>query len=81
MKGAYQPRTSEDGRRILVDRLWPRGVSKKRLAIDEWMRVLAPTAELRRWFAHDPAKWLTFQRGYALLTLVDRQDSERMVYR
>ena len=49
---------------MLVDRLWPRGVSKERLAIDEWMKEIAPTTALRRWFAHDPAKWLTFHRRY-----------------
>jgi uncharacterized protein YeaO (DUF488 family) len=64
LKRAYEPRTRGDGHRVLVDRLWPRGVSKERLAIDEWMKDLAPTAELRRWFAHDPVKWLTFQRRY-----------------
>jgi uncharacterized protein YeaO (DUF488 family) len=64
LKRAYDQRTSGDGRRVLVDRLWPRGVSKERLAIDEWMKELAPSTELRRWFAHDPAKWLTFQRRY-----------------
>ena len=64
LKRAYEPRTCGDGRRVLVDRLWPRGVSKERLAIDEWMKELAPSGELRRWFAHDPAKWLTFQRRY-----------------
>ena len=64
LKRAYEPRASADGRRILVDRLWPRGVSKARLAIDAWMKDLAPTAELRRWFAHDPAKWITFRRRY-----------------
>jgi uncharacterized protein YeaO (DUF488 family) len=64
LKRAYEPRTPDDGRRVLVDRLWPRGVSKERLAIDEWMKELAPSAALRRWFAHDPAKWLTFQRRY-----------------
>ena len=64
LKRAYEPRSPRDGRRVLVDRLWPRGVSKERLAIDEWMKELAPTAALRRWFVHDPAKWLTFQRRY-----------------
>ena len=64
LKRAYEPRASADGRRILVDRLWPRGVSKARLAIDAWMKDLAPTAELRRWFAHDPSKWLVFRRRY-----------------
>ena len=64
LKRAYERRTPDDGRRVLVDRLWPRGVSKERLAIDEWMKELAPTAALRGWFAHDPAKWPTFQRRY-----------------
>ena len=66
LKRAYEPPASSDGRRILVDRLWPRGLSKKRVAIDEWMKQLAPSTELRRWFAHDPAKWLEFQRRYKL---------------
>jgi uncharacterized protein YeaO (DUF488 family) len=64
LKRAYEPRTPGDGRRVRVDRLWPRGVSKERLAIDEWSKDLAPTADLRRWFGHDPARWLTFQRRY-----------------
>ena len=64
LKRAYEPRTSGDGLRVLVDRLWPRGVSKERLAIDEWMKELSPSAELRRWFDHDPKKWLEFQRRY-----------------
>jgi uncharacterized protein YeaO (DUF488 family) len=66
LKRAYEPSAPSDGRRILVDRLWPRGLSKKRVAIDEWMKELAPSTELRRWFAHDPAKWLEFQRRYKL---------------
>jgi uncharacterized protein YeaO (DUF488 family) len=64
LKRAYEPRTASDGRRVLVDRLWPRGVTKGRLAIDAWMKELAPSSELRRWFAHDPAKWPDFQRRY-----------------
>jgi uncharacterized protein YeaO (DUF488 family) len=52
-----------DGRRILVDRLWPRGVSRK--AIDEWARDLAPSTALRQWFGHDPARWPEFQKRYA----------------
>lgn len=66
LKRAYEPSAPSDGRRILVDRLWPRGLSKKRVAIDEWMKQLAPSTELRRWFAHDPAKWREFQRRYKL---------------
>jgi uncharacterized protein YeaO (DUF488 family) len=64
LKRAYEPAVPSDGRRILVDRLWPRGLSKKRVAIDEWMKELAPSAALRRWFAHDPTKWPEFQRRY-----------------
>lgn len=64
LRRAYEPKASSDGRRILVDRLWPRGVSRKQLAIDEWMKPLAPSSDLRRWFAHDPKKWPEFQRRY-----------------
>jgi uncharacterized protein YeaO (DUF488 family) len=64
LKRAYEPRTASDGRRVLVDRLWPRGVTKERLAIDAWMKELAPSKELRQWFAHDPARWADFQRRY-----------------
>lgn len=64
VKRAYEPASRADGRRILVDRLWPRGLSKRRLAIDEWMKEIAPSAPLRRWFGHDPKKWPEFQRRY-----------------
>jgi uncharacterized protein YeaO (DUF488 family) len=64
LKRAYDPATRTDGRRILVDRLWPRGLSKRRVAIDDWMKELAPSTELRRWFAHDPKKWSEFRRRY-----------------
>jgi uncharacterized protein YeaO (DUF488 family) len=64
LKRAYEPAARTDGRRILVDRLWPRGLTKKRVAIDDWMKELAPSTPLRRWFAHDPKKWPEFQRRY-----------------
>ena len=64
LKRAYQPAADSDGRRILVDRLWPRGLSKQTAAIDEWMKEIAPSAELRRWFGHDPEKWPEFRRRY-----------------
>ncbi len=64
LKRAYEPATPEDGVRILVDRLWPRGLSKAEAAIDNWMKDVAPSTELRRWFAHDPARWLEFRRRY-----------------
>jgi uncharacterized protein YeaO (DUF488 family) len=64
LKRAYEPAAASDGRRVLVDRLWPRGLSKEKAAIDDWMKEVAPSAELRRWFGHDPEKWAEFQRRY-----------------
>ena len=64
LKRAYEPAVPLDGYRILVDRLWPRGLSKAQAAIDEWKKDIAPSAELRRWFAHDPNKWREFRRRY-----------------
>ena len=63
-KRVYNPPAAADGLRILIDRLWPRGLTKKEAAIDEWMKDIAPSTELRRWFAHDPEKWREFQRRY-----------------
>lgn len=65
LKRAYERADRGDGRRILVDRLWPRGVSKDDAAIDEWLKELAPSTQLRKWFAHDPARWTEFRRRYA----------------
>ena len=62
IKRVYDLAEPRDGERILIDRLWPRGVSKAR--VDEWRRDLAPTDELRKWFNHDPAKWDEFKRRY-----------------
>jgi uncharacterized protein YeaO (DUF488 family) len=64
LKRVYEPKSPADGRRILVDRLWPRGLSKDRAAVDEWLRVLAPSTELRMWVALEPAMWPEFQRRY-----------------
>jgi uncharacterized protein YeaO (DUF488 family) len=65
LKRAYEPPAPEDGTRILVDRLWPRGISKKKAAIDEWMKEIAPSTKLRKWFGHDPARWNEFRHRYA----------------
>jgi uncharacterized protein YeaO (DUF488 family) len=65
LKRAYEPRAAGDGTRILIDRLWPRGVSKADAAIDQWMKDIAPSAELRKWFGHEPARWKEFRRRYA----------------
>lgn len=64
LKRAYEPPAASDGFRVLVDRLWPRGVSKDSAAIDLWLRDIAPSTELRKWFAHDPAKWAEFRKRY-----------------
>jgi uncharacterized protein YeaO (DUF488 family) len=64
LKRAYEPASPSDGYRVLVDRLWPRGLSKAALRIDEWAKPLAPSAELRRWFGHDPERFAEFRRRY-----------------
>jgi uncharacterized protein YeaO (DUF488 family) len=64
LKRAYEQPASSDGYRVLVDRLWPRGVSREEARLDEWAKELAPSAALRRWFAHDPARFAEFRRRY-----------------
>ncbi len=64
IKRVYDPASPGDGRRILVDRLWPRGVRKEDASIDEWLKDIAPSAELRKWFGHDPARWQDFRDRY-----------------
>lgn len=64
IKRAYEPAERSDGYRVLIDRIWPRGVSKENARLDEWARELAPSSELRRWFAHDPAKFDEFRRRH-----------------
>lgn len=65
LKRAYEPPAESDGTRVLVDRLWPRGVKKADAALDHWMKDLAPSTELRKWFAHDPERWTEFRIRYA----------------
>jgi uncharacterized protein YeaO (DUF488 family) len=64
LKRAYEPAASGDGTRVLVDRLWPRGVRKADAALDGWAKELAPSTALRQWFGHDPARWPEFQKRY-----------------
>jgi uncharacterized protein YeaO (DUF488 family) len=64
LKRAYEPAAACDGERILIDRIWPRGVAREEAQLDEWARDLAPSTELRRWFAHDPARFAEFRRRY-----------------
>ena len=66
IKRAYAPPAAEDGARILIDRLWPRGVKKEALALDQWAKELAPSTALRQWFGHEPTRWAEFQKRYAV---------------
>jgi uncharacterized protein YeaO (DUF488 family) len=64
LKRVYEKPSRKDGLRILVDRLWPRGLTKERAAVSLWLKDLAPSTELRKWFGHDPAKWKDFRTRY-----------------
>ena len=66
LKRAYDSASKDDGVRILVERLWPRGVKKGALRLDSWLKDVAPSTKLRQWFSHDPAKWAEFQRRYSV---------------
>lgn len=91
LKRAYESASKDDGLRILVERLWPRGVSKSKAAINVWLKALAPSQELRQWYGHDPAKWPQFRKRYldelkeqsdllALLKLVSEERHVTFVY-
>jgi len=64
IKRVYEKPNEQDGKRVLVDRLWPRGLTKEKADIDLWLKGIAPTTELRKWFNHDAAKWKEFQKRY-----------------
>src|SRR5580698_1174940 len=64
IKRVYAESSENDGKRILVDRLWPRGLTKEKARVDLWLKEVAPSNELRKWFAHDPKKWSEFKRRY-----------------
>jgi uncharacterized protein YeaO (DUF488 family) len=78
VKRVYEKPSKKDGVRILVDRLWPRGLTKERAAVDLWLKDVAPSTELRKWFGHDPAKWKQFQTRYRK-ELRDRKDVVKML--
>lgn len=78
LKRAYESPTDSDGKRVLVDRLWPRGVTKTDAAIDYWAKELAPSTELRKWFAHDPSRWEEFGRRYAAEINEHREEFDRL---
>ena len=64
MKRVYDSVSPEDGKRILIDRLWPRGIRREDVKVDEWLKDIAPSNELRKWFSHDPSKWQEFKKRY-----------------
>ncbi len=64
LKRVYEQPTPEDGTRVLVDRLWPRGLTKEKAHVDLWLKEIAPSTELRKWFGHDPSRWAEFKRRY-----------------
>ena len=81
LKRVYQAASQGDGYRLLVDRIWPRGLGKEEARIDDWMKEIAPSTELRKWFGHEPAKWEEFRRRY-FAELSDRPELvERLVER
>lgn len=92
LKRAYEAASPDDGYRVLVDRLWPRGVSREEAHIDLWLKEIAPSADLRKWFGHVPAKWGEFQKRYTqeldshpalvqqLIDLLGRHDTVTFIY-
>ena len=64
IKRVYEAPDAADGKRVLIDRLWPRGLTKQKAAVDLWLKDIAPSAELRKWFGHEPAKWPEFEKRY-----------------
>jgi uncharacterized protein YeaO (DUF488 family) len=81
IKRVYEPAARADGARLLVDRLWPRGLTKERAAIDEWLRDLAPSDELRRWYHARPLQWAAFRKKYLKeLSLPEAEDMLRRLY-
>jgi uncharacterized protein YeaO (DUF488 family) len=78
LKRAYDAPAASDGFRVLVDRLWPRGVSKEEAHLDLWLKEIAPSTELRKWFGHDPARWEGFQERYRR-ELREKTDAVRLL--
>ena len=64
LKRVYEPVADNDGYRVFVERLWPRGISKEKASLDEWMKEITPSPELRKWYAHEVEKWLEFKQRY-----------------
>lgn len=80
IKRAYSEASPSDGIRILVDRIWPRGITKKRARIVEWRKDLAPSTSLRKWFGHDPARWNLFRRRYRKELKRSMEELQKLAY-
>ena len=78
LKRVYEEPSSNDGVRVLVERLWPRGLTKERAAVDLWLKDVAPSPELRKWFGHDPARWEQFRERYRR-ELREKKDAVRLL--
>jgi uncharacterized protein YeaO (DUF488 family) len=79
LKRVYEPASPADGTRVLVERLWPRGLSKEHAAIDLWLKEIAPSRELRQWYAHVPARWELFREKYRLELAQRAEELARLV--
>jgi uncharacterized protein YeaO (DUF488 family) len=79
LKRVYEQPDTKDGERVLVDRLWPRGLTKEKARVDLWLKEIAPSTELRRWFGHDPAKWTEFKRRYRAELKGNKEQVARLV--
>jgi len=77
-KRVYEPYEPSDGLRFLIDRLWPRGIKKEELKIESWLKDIAPSNELRKWFSHDPSKWEEFKKRY-LQEIKEKPDYRRLI--
>ncbi len=78
LKRVYEPSTAEDGYRILVDRLWPRGMSKEKAHLSLWLKDIAPSEDLRQWFSHNPERWVEFKEKYGT-ELSEKKDLIRQI--
>jgi uncharacterized protein YeaO (DUF488 family) len=78
LKRVYEKPEKIDGFRVLIDRLWPRGLTKEKAKIDFWLKEIAPSNELRKWFAHDPEKWPEFQNKYKKELTIERDVAEKL---
>jgi uncharacterized protein YeaO (DUF488 family) len=79
MKRIYEPASAEDGARVLVDRIWPRGIKKEAAALDLWLKDIAPSTNLRKWYGHKPEKWLEFRKRYKAELTAHKSELEQLI--